>query len=204
VVSSRRQGLAERFARIGSALVSLALVSCVALIAPTPAHATACPPASAGGQVIGVIKVGNVEVPLVRMRFPRSGVLQPPKTSKVAGVSDAHAPLNADLGTTVIAWHVAYGAQCPGSLNPLLKLPVGAAFTVYDFNSPGEGQVYAVANKVLTPRGHYRDSWFGQGGPHRLALFTCADRIGREFRKTLAIFAVPVVEQESPNQLEVR
>ena len=192
MVSSRRQGLAERFSRIGSALVSLALVSAVALMAPPPAHAKTCPPASVGGQVIGLIKVGSVEVPLVRMRFPRSGVIEPPKTSKVAGVSDAHAPLNADLGTTVIAWHVAYGAHCPGSLNPLLKLPVGATFTVYDFNSPGEGQVYEVANKVLTPRGRYPESWFNQGGPHRLALFTCADRAGGVFRKTTGIFAVPV------------
>ena len=200
MVSSRHQRLAERFPRIGSALVSLALVSAVGLIAPTSAHATTCPPASAGGQVIGVIKVGNLEIPLVRMRFPRSGVIQPPKTNRVAGVSDAHAPLNADLGTTVIAWHVAYGAQCPGSLNPLLKLPVGGTFTIYDFKSPGQGQLYEVANKVLTPRGRYPASWFNQTGPHRLALFTCADRAGRVFRKTAGIFAFPVVQQSPEAQ----
>ena len=197
MASSRRHlhsHFGSRLTRIIRILGAVALVSAAIGAAPTSAHASTCPPASAGGGVIGVITVGDVQVPLVNMAFPRSRILQPPATNKVAGLSDVHAPLDAEVGTSVISWHVYYGSQCPGTLNPLLKLPVGGTFTVTDARTPDKARVYEISKKLVTPRGHYLPSWFSQAGPHRLALFTCADRSGRVFRKTEAIFAMPRLE----------
>ena len=203
MASSRRHlhsHLGSRLTRIIRILGAVALVSAAIGAAPTAALASTCPPASAGGRVIGVITVGDVQVPLVNMDFPRSRILQPPATNQAAGLSDAHAPLDAEMGTSVISWHVQYGARCPGSLNPILKLPVGGTFTVTDARTPDKPQVYEISKKFATPRGLYLPSWFSQSGPHRLALFTCADRAGREFRKTVAIFAVPRVESAAAAQ----
>ena len=200
MVSSRHHllsHLASWLTRIIRILGAVALVSTAIATVPSIAHASTCPPASAGGHVIGVITVGDVQVPLVNMAFPRSRILQPPATNKVAGLSDVHAPLDAEVGTSVISWHVYYGAQCPGTLNPLLKLPVGGTFTVTDARTPDKAQVYEISKKLVTLRGHYLPSWFSQAGPHRLALFTCADRSGRVFRKTVAIFAMPRLEAPS-------
>ena len=203
MASSRRHlhsHLGSRLTRIIRILGAVALVSAALGAAPTAALASPCPPASAGGRVIGVISVGDVQVPLVNMDFPRSRILQPPATNQAAGLSDAHAPLDAEMGTSVISWHVQYGARCPGSLNPILKLPVGGTFTVTDARTPDAPQVYEISKKFATPRGLYLPSWFSQSGPHRLALFTCADRAGRAFRKTVAIFAVPRVESAAEAQ----
>jgi hypothetical protein len=181
--------------------LSLALTLGVAVLGSSPvaAHAAACPPASSAKPVFGVIKVGSIEVPLVRMPYAANGILHPPATNQAAGISDAHAPLDAELGTTVIAWHVRYGAHCPGSLNAVLKLPIGGTFAVTDFRSRSEPQVYEIVQKSVTPRGRYPDAWFSQVGPHRLALFTCTDRVGGAFRKTVAIFAAPVEPQTGTN-----
>ena len=203
MASSRRHlhsHFGSRLTRIIRILGVVALVSAAIGAAPTSAHASTCPPASAGGRVIGVITVGDVQVPLVNMAFPRSRILQPPATNQAAGLSDAHAPLDAEMGTSVISWHVQYGARCPGSLNPILKLPVGGTFTVTDARTPDAPQVYEISKKFATPRGLYLPSWFSQSGPHRLALFTCADRAGRAVRKTVAIFAVPRVESAAEAQ----
>lgn len=128
------------------------------------------------------------------MSLSRRGVLTPPPTNVVAGLSRDHAGITAAWGTSVIAWHVRFGRGCPGSLNDLLSAPVGTEITVR--RNEGEPRTYRITERRTVPKGRYDVEWFRQHGPHRLALFSCADPEGGTFRKNVVILAdeVPVAD----------
>ena len=155
----------------------------------TPARAANCPPASVGGPAIGTITAGGTSVPIKPVSFQPGGILRPPDTNQAAGVSTLNAPLDASEGTTVMAWHVRYGKGCPGTLNPLLDLPIGATFTITKQGSqPIE---YRITRRFEVPKGKYRKEWFTPVGPRRIALFTCGDLRYEKFHSTIATFAEP-------------
>lgn len=155
----------------------------------SPARAQTCPPASVGGPAIGTITAGGVSVPIKPVTFRPGGDLRPPATNQAAGLSALNAPLDAFEGTTVMAWHVRYGKGCPGTLNPLLDLPVGATFTITERGS--EPIEYRITRRFEVPKGKYRKEWFTPIGPRRIALFTCGDLRYERFHSTIATFAEP-------------
>lgn len=163
----------------------------LALATSTPAAADSCPSASAGGQAIATIRLDDgAAVPIKSVSYPRGGVLTPPPSNKVAGLSTRHRPLDAAEGTSVIAWHVRYGPGCDGSLNPLLTRSVGQRFSVV--MEDGASVDYEVVSRHVVRKGKYRPSWFRQDGPHRLLLATCSDLSGGVFQRTTVLFAEPV------------
>lgn len=114
------------------------------------------------------------------------------------GVSTVNAPLDSDEGTTVMAWHVRYGKGCPGTLNTLLDLPIGASFTVQANGSTA--REYRITERFEVPKGKYKKKWFTPVGPHRLALFTCGDLRYEKFHSTIAVFAEPVNRLHGGNE----
>jgi hypothetical protein len=155
-----------------------------------PAYAAKCPPAKVGGPAVGTITAGGVSVPIKPVSYEPGGTLRPPDTAKAVGFSTLNAPLDATEGTTVMAWHVRFGKGCPGTLNTLLKLPIGATFTVQPDDSAA--REYRITERFEVPRGKYKKEWFSPVGPHRLALFTCGDLRYEKFHSTIAVFAEPV------------
>jgi CshA-type fibril repeat protein len=150
-----------------------------------------CPSDSSGGAAVATITVNGVTVPIKAVSLSSSGVLAPPASNAVAAVSRQHAGLNAKQGTSVLTWHVRYGAGCPGSLNSLLTLPAGSTFSIRNGATVTD---YEITRQVTVAKGDHRASWFGQGGPHRLVLLTCNGLRNGKFTETTAIFARPVTK----------
>jgi hypothetical protein len=69
-------------------------------------------------------------------------------------------------------------------------MPIGSTFSVGAKGKPA--QTYQISSRTTVPQGKLKRSWFGNDGPHRLVLFTCAELRGGHFRKTMAIIATPV------------
>ena len=154
-----------------------------------------CPSDAVGGPAVGTVRVGDVHVPIKAFAYQAGGVMRPPGSNHVAGVSLRHRSLDAKHGTTVIAWHVRYGPSCDGDLNALLDLPVGERFTIR--SASGAKTTYEITERVTVDKGDYPRSWFRLDGPKRLALFTCADLINGQFTSTTATFARPVTTSAS-------
>lgn len=140
---------------------------------------------------VGTISLGGARVPLKGITVEPGKRLDPPATNQAAVISRSHARLAAKHGTTVIAWHVRYGKGCPGTLNRMIHVPIGSTFVIT--TKSGMRFDYRIARRLTVPRGKLRPSWFDQGGPHRLALFSCADLEGSTFRKTVVMLAEPFV-----------
>ena len=154
-----------------------------------------CPSPSAGGPAVAFMTVGAVTVPVKAVTMSTAGVLEPPASSRVAAVSPQHADLDADHGTSVLVWHSRFGQGCPGSLNPLLRQPIGTTFSVR--TGTGMTRTYRIDQTAMVPQGRYRSAWFAQDGPHRLSLFTCSGLTSGRFTSTAFIHAVEVANGDS-------
>lgn len=179
--------LSARWVQFG--LAGVVGLAAVVLHAPS-AEAKSCPSESIGGSPVGWIQVDDTKVPIKAVSYPAGGDLAPPATNKVAGVSTRHRPLLATQGTTVITWHVRYGEGCYGTLNPLLDKPVGSTFTIT--KKGGASEEYRITGQKTVMKGRYQPEWFRTQGSPQVSLFTCSDLKQGKFRKTTAIFAVPV------------
>lgn len=176
-------------------ICAFGMVAAVIGLAPAAQAKRDCPSAGVGGRTVAWITVGSTKVPIKRVPFRRGQPLNPPATNQAAGLSLGHAPLGAREGTTVLTWHVRFGSGCYGTLNPLLKEPIGSTFTVQPVGK--EPKQYRIVSREEVRKGRYRAAWFRQTGPHQLALFTCADLRGGTYRNTAVILATPV-EGEIP------
>jgi len=160
------------------------------VVGAAPAEARSCPSASIGGPAVAQIKVRNRTVPVKSVTFRNGGSLLPPATNRAAGISKRNQPLRAKKGTTIITWHVRYGVGCNGTLNPVLKMPLGATFTVAEVGKPAV--TYRITQNITVPKSGLKNRWFRRSGPHRLVLLTCADLAGGVFRKTQVVIAARV------------
>ena len=172
-----------------AALAALALLAASLVYAPV-AEAGRCPSEAVGGSPVGWVEFDGKKVPIKPVTYPAGGTLAPPKSAKVAGVSRRHRPLLSKQGTTVLTWHVRYGQGCFGSLNALLNKPVGSTFTVT--KRGGGSQVYEITDQTTVVKGRYQPEWFRTQGSPQLSMFTCSDLRNGKFRKTTALFAVPI------------
>lgn len=170
----------------------------LSLLGVNAAQAAAhCPDTSVGGKTIGWVKVDGQATPIKEINYPRGGELNPPDSAVVAGISQRHRSLMAQEGTTVLTWHVRFGTGCDGSLNKLLKKPMGYQFRIEKLN--GETEAYQLVDRATVPKGKYRASWFRKQGSPQLALFTCTGWRDGAFRNTTALFAEPVRPVDSLN-----
>ena len=172
-----------------AAMAAFALLAAGLVYAPS-AQAAACPSEAVGGSPVGWVEFDGKQVPIKPVTYPAGGTLAPPKSAKVAGVSKRHRPLLSKQGTTVLTWHVRYGQGCNGSLNALLDKPVGSTFTIK--KRGGGTQVYQITDQTEVLKGRYQPEWFRTQGSPQLSMFTCSDLRNGKFRKTTALFAVPV------------
>jgi hypothetical protein len=187
-----RDSFVKRRVLIG--LVSVLLLGLSGLLAPV-AHSAKCPPATVGGPAVGTISVGDVAVPLKRVRYRNGGTFHPPASNQNAGISTVNVPIGASEGTSVITWHIRYGNGCPGTLNALSTLPMGSTFTVaMKGQTPME---YAITERTKVRNGNYKAEWFRHHGPHRLALFTCGDLRNGVYQSTVVTLAEPALGQET-------
>ncbi len=166
------------------------------LVGATPAEARSCPSPNVGGPTVANVNVKNRTVPVKSVTFRNGGTLLPPATNKAAGISKRNRPLKAKSGTTIITWHVRYGQGCNGTLNPILKMPIGSTFTVAEVGKPAK--TYRITKNVTVPKSGLKSSWFRKNGPRRLVMLTCADLAGGVFRKTQAVIAAPVKDKPAP------
>jgi hypothetical protein len=168
----------------------LAVLLAIGMPFASPAIAENCPGPSVGGKTIGWVEFDDIQVPLKRFTYPAGGVLDPPGSAAVAGVSARHRPLLSDTGTTVLAWHLRYGQGCNGALNPILKKRVGEKFDIVTLN--GNRQTFSIVERADVARGQYLPEWFRTNGPRQVSLFTCSKLRNGRFVNTQALFAVPV------------
>ena len=166
-----------------TALLSLSL-------SPMGASAAPCPPSKTDGATIGKIQVGGVSVNIKGINYPKGGVLVPPSSPLNAGLSARHMPLDSQIGTSVITWHVNLKG-CEGKLNVLSKKEIGYEFSVSDEN--GNSVAYRIIDKVTVKKGNYKEEWFDRSGPRKLLLVTCIGKvINGSYQKNLVIQAEPV------------
>jgi hypothetical protein len=170
---------------------AIAFALFLATITPISAQSATCPPSSVDGKTIGKIEVGKVAINLKTVKYPKGGNLNPPRSPLNAGLSARHMPLNSDLGTSVIAWHVNYNG-CVGKLNVINNKPVGFEFSVSDEN--GVSTKYRITEKFSVKKGNYEAEWFDLSGPRRLLLVTCTGKVvNGSYQKNLILVAEPVV-----------
>lgn len=174
------------------ALIVLAAISLVQLTLPITAEGAGCPSAEVGGPTVGWIDTGSARAPIKRVTYPAGGVLDPPASNQVVGMSVRHRPLLSEQGTTVLTWHVRFGNGCPGTLNPIIDAPVGSEFTLTD--SKSRSRTYVITEKHTVPKGRYDPAWFRSNGSPQVTLFTCTDLRQGVYRKTFAIIATPAAE----------
>ena len=150
----------------------------------------ACKPVKATGKTIGRIKVGKVDMPIKSFTYPAGGVMEPQKSTLMAGLSDRHMPLSSDLGTSVITWHKDFNG-CVNELNIMFDRKVGSTFEITDEN--GEVQRYKVTKKLEVKKGDYKKSWFTLVGPRQLSMFTCTGRFSKgHYENNLVVIATKV------------
>lgn len=153
-------------------------------------QAQKCPPATVGGKTIGWIEFDDVRVPIKKTDYPAGGELDPPASSKVAGMSTRHQGLLSNVGSTVIAWHVRYGKGCNGTLNPILKKSVGDTFDIV--TAAGDRRTYELVDRESVERGDYEQEWFRLHGDPQVTLFTCSDLRNGKYERTRVLVGVPV------------
>ena len=160
------------------------------LIQTGPNDQSRCKPVKPKGTTVGTISVGNVKMPIKAFTYPAGGVMEPQKTTLAAGVSQRHMPLSAEIGTSVITWHVNYSG-CWNALNVLTMKKVGTIFKVTDEN--GKTVKYRIDKKVVVKKGNYKKSWFTLVGPRQLALFTCTGGfVNGHYKDNWVLIATPV------------
>jgi hypothetical protein len=185
--------------RVAGRLIGV-IMACALLVLPTfgwvdDAKAANCKPKSVGGPSVGQVTVGDTRVPLKKVSFKPGGALIPPATNRAAGISTLHARIGARFGTTVIAWHVWYGRECPGTLNSLRRLPIGSTFEIQ--RKGGKPITLKITERVSVPRGQYLDEWFRPDGPYQVAFFTCGGLRNGVHTTNVVVIAVPVDQPDA-------
>ena len=173
-----------------TSLISVAVVA-VTLILPIQSAQAACKPVKPSGRTVGEIQVGSLKMPIKPFTYPAGGVMEPQKSTQMLAMSLRHQPLEATMGTTVLAWHVNY-AGCVNALNTLTTKKVG-----FEFDIRGEDGVisYTITNMVKVKKGNYKQNWFNVIGPRQLLLVTCGGpfRDGH-YQENVVVIAKPTAE----------
>lgn len=139
-----------------------------------PATAAKCPPTDIDGKTVANLFMGKSKVEIKRVDYPKSGVLDPPKSPQFAGVSIRHQPLSAVQGSSILVWHVSYHG-CKGRLNMLSEAPLSTKFSVVD--EKGGNTQYQVVKNFKIKKGAYQADWFRLNGSRQLVFVTCTGKV---------------------------
>lgn len=151
--------------------ISMALMTSLLLaVAPISGAVAECVPVAPSGKTIGEIKADEVTMPIKAFTYPAGGIMEPQRSTLLAGLSKRHMPLDSSVGSSIITWHTNYNG-CTNSLNIFLSKKVGYEFTIKD--EKGQVTKYAVTEKFQVTKGDYRAKWFNLIGPRKLVLVTC-------------------------------
>lgn len=175
---------------IAGAISAFLIASTFTFTSHYAAQAAECNPVSPTGKTVGEIKVGNVELPVKSFTYPSGGIMEPQKSTLMAGLSLRHMPLSSTLGTSVIVWHRDYNG-CVNQLNLFMDREVGSTFKVTD--ESGKVRTYKMTQKIVVTKGNYKKSWFTLIGPRQLAMFTCTGAFkDGHYEKNMVFIATPV------------
>jgi len=153
------------------------------------ASAATCPPLDIDGKTVANLFLGKSKIEIKRVDYPKSGVLDPPKSPQFAGVSIRHQPLSAIQGSSIIAWHVSYHG-CKGRLNVLSEAPLNTKFSVVD--EKGISTQYQVVKNFKIPKGQYEADWFRLNGPRQLVFITCTGKVvNGSYTQNQVLIAIP-------------
>lgn len=171
-----------------SSIAVLILFSSI-FIGLNQASAATCPPLDVDGKTVANLFLGKSKIEIKRVDYPKSGVLDPPKSPQFAGVSIRHQPLSAIQGSSIIVWHVSYHG-CKGRLNMLSEAPLTTKFSVVD--EKGISTQYQVVKNFKIPKGQYQADWFRLNGSRQLVFVTCAGSVvNGSFTQNQVLIAVP-------------
>lgn len=159
---------------IKTSLLSIAILLTTLIIGTTSASAATCPPTNQDGKTVANLIMGKSKVEIKRVDYPKSGVLDPPKSPQFAGVSIRHQPLSSIEGSSLIVWHVSYHG-CKGRLNMLSEAPLRTKFSIVD--EKGINTQYQVVKNMTIKVGKYNADWFRLNGPRQLVFVTCAGKV---------------------------
>lgn len=137
----------------------------------TSSASAACNPVKPVGKTVGTITAGSVSMPIKEFNYPAGGIMEPPKSTLMAAISERHMPLNSTVGTSVIVWHVNYSG-CNNALNILTEQKNGYVFKIK--GQDGNDISYKITKKYIVTKGDYQESWFNLIGPRQLLLVTCS------------------------------
>jgi hypothetical protein len=168
----------------------VALTAGLIVIPNIAASAAACKPVKPVGKNVGQIQVDAVKMPILEFMYPAGGVMEPQKSTLMAGLSRRHMPLSSTVGTSVVVWHRDY-SKCVSALNILFKKSKGDRITLTDEN--GKVRIYQIQLKEVITKGDYKDSWFTLIGPRQIALFTCTGKFKNgHYENNLVLIAKPI------------
>lgn len=136
----------------------------------------------------------GIDVPVVPVRAPE-GELVPPDDPTVIGWWATGARPAADVGTSILTGHTVHSGG--GAFDDLETLRPGDPVLVRTAESL---ERYVVASVTYYPRDRLAREApvvFDQAGPHRLALVTCEEWDGSDYRGNTVVLAEPVIEPVS-------
>ena len=146
-----------------------------ALAKPQPGSiASSCQPE----QISPSVQIGAqcIFAPIVNVGTDPSGSLTIPSDVHLVGYDTQTAPLDAAIGTTVIAGHVDDRAQGPGVFYYLYRTVAGTEITVTAAN--GHVSRWRAYRVVSVNKSRLPADIFSTTGPRRLVLVTCGGTLG--------------------------
>lgn len=161
----------------------------LSLVATTSASA-ACVPVKATGKTVGSISIGSLTMPIKAFNYPAGGIMEPQKTTAVAGLSERHMPLSSTVGSSVIVWHRDFNG-CVNALNIFMEKSAGTKFTITD--ELGAKKSYRLDKVGVITKGAYKQSWFNLIGPRQIVMFTCTGVFkSGHYEKNMVFVATPI------------
>lgn len=175
--------------KVKISIVAFTLFILTTWVGVLPASAAKCPPTNIDGKTVANLFMGKSKVEIKRVDYPKSGVLDPPKSPQFAGVSIRHQPLSAVQGSTIIVWHVSYHG-CKGRLNMLSEAPLKTKFSVID--EKGGNTQYQLVKNIKIKKGAYEADWFRLNGSRQLVFVTCTGKVvNGHYTQNQVLIAIP-------------
>lgn len=177
--------------RVGLVAMVIAALTAGLIVVPNiAASAAACKPVKPVGKRVGQIQVDKVRMPILEFMYPAGGIMEPQKSTLMAGLSRRHMPLSSTVGTSVVVWHRDY-SNCINRLNILFNKKKGDQISLTD--EKGVLRKYRIELKEVIGKGDYQKEWFTLIGPRQIALFTCTGKFKNgHYEDNLVLIAKPI------------
>ena len=155
---------------------------------PTPTRTVPSLPAAAPSRL--AIPALKIDTRVVSVPLGESRTLRPPRSATLVGWWSGGAKPGAPRGTVLIAGHTVHTGG--GVLDELPKLRQGALIQV---RTPSGLMTYRTTSVVRYGKGElakHAEQVFSQRVPARIAVITCDDWDGREYRANVVAYGEPV------------